>query len=162
MADTTLQRIEKLPENQVAPVLEDVYDSIFRVVPYDDVLASAQAMDELAGLTAIAPEASNVRIPGKDVAAVGRDLLGALARDEATEPFVAEACDRAEADDSLFVGTMIVAGAVVNLTYLVMATDIKVTRDEDGKVKLSAKKKASAPDFIGTMVGNVLSVLKGG
>lgn len=159
MSVETVARVRGLPDNRVAPVLKEVFNTVFSEVPYEPVLAHAQATPELAELTSMTPEQATLRIPGTEAAGVGRELLAAMAEVPALEGFVARACDRVEASDTMFVGTMLVVSALVNLTYLLMATDIQVEQDADGKRTWSVKKPSSPPELIGKVVRQIVGLV---
>lgn len=161
MSSETLSRVQALTDNQVAPVLDDVFNTVFKQVPYEAVLASAEETPELTALTELTADERKARLPGSEVTEVGRELLVAMAEAPALEGFVADSCDRVEASDKMFIGTMIVTSALINLTYLVMATDVEVSQDAQGNKTWSVVKRASPPELIGKMVGHIVGIIPG-
>ena len=148
MSSATIERVQGLAENRLAVVVSDVFDKLFDDLPYAEVQTAAASTPELAALTSLTTDQRRVQVPGAEVADVSRALLVELAGVDTLAPYVEDACDRAEQSDKLFIGAAVTLGALVNLTYVVMATDVKVSRDADGNTTWSVKKKASAPEFI--------------
>ena len=161
MSSETLSRVQALTDHHVAPVLDEVFNTVFKQVPYEAVLASAEDSPELAALTELTVDDRKVRLPGSEVTEVGRELLIAMAEVPALEGFVEDACDRVESSDKMFIGTMIVTSALINLTYLVMATDVEVSQDAQGNKTWSVVKRTSPPEFIAKMVGHIVGIIPG-
>ena len=159
MSSETLSRVQALTDDRVAPVLDDVFNTVFKQVPYAAVLASAEATPELAALTQLTADERRMRLPGSEVTEVGRELLIAMAEAPALEGFIADSLDRVEASHEMFISTLLVASALINLTYLVMATDVEVSQDAQGNRTWSAKKAASPPEFITKIVGHIVGLI---
>ena len=159
MSSETLSRVLALPDNHVAPVMDDVFNRVFEKVPYEAVLASAENTPELAALTRLTAAESSIRLPGMEVTEVGRELLVAMAETPALAGFVAASLNRIEDSDTMVIGTLLVASALINLTYLVMATDVEMSQDAQGNRTWSVKKPTSPPELITKIVGLVAGII---
>ena len=159
MNSETLSRVQALTDKQVAPVLDDLFNTVFEQVPYEAVLANAEETPELGALTGLTADESSARIPGMEVTEVGRELLTAMAEMPALEGFVVDSLDRVVASDKMFIGTLLVASALINLTYLVMAADVEISQDAQGNRTWSVKKPTSPPELITKIVGLVTGII---
>ncbi len=82
-----------------------------------------------------------------------------VAETPALEGFVADSLDRVEASDRMVIGTLLVASALINLTYLVMAADVEISQDAQGNRTWSVKKPTSPPELITKLVGLVTGII---
>ena len=73
--------------------------------------------------------------------------------------FVAASLIRIEDSDTMVIGTLLVASALINLTYLVMATDVEMSQDAQGNRTWSVKKRTAPPELITKLVGLVVDIV---
>ncbi len=145
-------RVGNLSDDQVAAVLGQVYRDIYKEVSAVAVRENGAAEEELRPLLQLDADALEQSLSAQESLALGRVLLAALVEDPQLAPLVAEAMDKADSADEMFVGVVLALGLVVNLTLLVASTEVRITQTAAGKRSWSINKRKADTDLVNAVV----------
>lgn len=157
---TAKSKVEALPNSLVALAVDELFQRVFSTVPADDVDARMKGVPQLDALLAGDEAALDKRFTQGDSLELGRALLASYADDPALSVLVEEACDRAieQNKDKMVIGTLLTVGLVANLTYLIMATSVTVTKRADGQLSWRVEKRSSPPEFMSGILNKLISL----
>ncbi len=123
---TAQQIVSNLDDNQAILMVNKINDRIYAAVDYSTIEQSAKGDDLGNALLEISDDQMNARMDADDSVAVARRFLDSIARDESLSYLVIDAWEEVQNEDSMFVGTVIAVGLVVNLTLFMISSKIKI------------------------------------
>ena len=158
---TTLDIVHDLSDSEVVAVARQLFNEVYTHVPYNEVRGNANAVAELDPLVSL----DNMKLKGalsvNESVYLGRLLLEQYAHDPVLAPLVQESLEKTKKSDNLYVDLILTLGLVVNLTLLVVTTEVSVKKESDGKITWKFAKKKAEPDLVKAVVGPVVDAVKG-
>lgn len=162
--ESAADAVNALPDSLVASAVEELFQQVFADRP-DNELATVkmEGVQELDNIFAKGPEGLEKGLPPKEGIELGRAILSGYATDEALHPLVEQACSKvaeeAATQAPAGMGTLLAAGVVVNLTYLIMTTNVSIQKGKDGKVTWSVSRRAAKPEFVQGVIARLIALV---
>lgn len=124
---TTAQEIvQKLNDNQAVMMLNKVHNRLFTSLDFDILENNVKDKDIGKTLLAIDDEQLDVELDAVVSVRLSREFLESLARDDQLSVFITDAWEEVQNDDSMFIGTVIAIGLMVNLTLFMVSSKIDI------------------------------------
>lgn len=158
--ETTLDIVRDLSDSQVVGVMKELFNLVYKEIPYDSVRANSEAVEEVAPLASLDGEHLDRDLSAAESADLGRLVLEEYANNPDLEPFVQKACDQVRGSDKLVVGVILALGVVVNLTLLVATTSARMVKAADGSKSWSITKTKAKPELVDKVLGPVVEAVK--
>jgi hypothetical protein len=158
--ETTLEIVRDLSDSQVVGVMKELFNLVYKDIPYDSVRANSEAVAEVAPLASLDGEHLDRDLSAEDSAQLGRLVLEEYANNPDLEPFVRQASEDVRGSDKLVVGVILALGVVVNLTLLVATTSARVVKATDGSISWSMTKTKAKPELVEKVVAPVVEAVK--
>lgn len=131
---TTAQEIvENLDDNQVVAMVNRIHNRIYGAVDFATIEKSVKDDNLGNTLLELSDDQLKTEMDAGDSVSVARRFLQSLAQDENLSYLVIDAWEEVQNEDSMFVGTVIAVGLMVNLTLFMISSNIKI---DLGKVKI--------------------------
>jgi hypothetical protein len=135
---TTAQNIVlDLSDNQAVLMVNKIHDRIFNAVEFGTIESQVKDDDDGKALLELNNEQLLVKLDSEVSVRLARKFLESVAQDENLSAVVIDTWEEIQSDDSLFIGTVIAVGLMVNLTLFMISSDIQI---DLGKVKISKGK----------------------
>lgn len=158
--ETTLDIVRDLSDAQVVGVMKELFNLVYKEIPYDSVRANSEAVAEVAQLAHLDSEHLGMDLSAAESAQLGRLVLEEYATNPDLEPFVRQATDQVRGSDKLIVGVILALGVIVNLTLLVATTSARVVKAADGSTSWSVTKTKAKPELVERVVAPVVEAVK--
>jgi len=124
---TTAQDIVKnLNDNQAVKMASNIHDRIFSAVDYDTVEKNTRGDDDGKTLLGLSDDQLKTKFDASTSVELSRNILESISNDEELSAVIADAWEEVQNDDSLFIGTVIVVGLMVNLTLFMISSELEL------------------------------------
>jgi hypothetical protein len=131
---TAQQIVNNLNDNQAIMMVNKIHNRIFSAVDFDTIENNVKGDDDGSTLLGLSDDQLGAELDAGVSVAVARKFLESVAQDEGLSEVITDSWEEVQNDDSMFVGTVIAVGLMVNLTLFMISSNIEI---DLGKVKIS-------------------------
>jgi hypothetical protein len=141
---TAQQIVNNLNDNQAIMMVNKIHNRIFSAVDFDTIENNVKGDDDGSTLLGLSDDQLGAELDAGVSVAVARKFLESVAQDEGLSEVITDSWEEVQNDDSMFVGTVIAVGLMVNLT-LFMISSIGKVKISKGTVDTEAVKAIMEP-----------------
>ena len=157
---TTQQLIQGLSDSQVIEVTKELFNVVYKQVPYTEVRNNSERVAEVDALLTLDSDCLKQEMSAEDSVHFGQLVLMEYAGNPGLAPFVRQAWEKVESSDDLIVGVILALGVVINLTLLMATTSVNIKKDASGNVTWEVGKKQAGPELVKAVIEPLADVAK--
>ena len=131
---TTQDIVKNLNDNQAILMVSKIHDRIFSAVDFSTIEDNVRGNDTGNALLGLNDDQLDIGLEAYISVELARKFLESISGDENLSRIVTDAWEQVENDDSMFVGTVLAVGLMVNLTLFMISSNIEI---DLGKLKIT-------------------------
>ncbi len=129
--------VSTLGDNQAVAMAQRIHNRLFSNIDFADLKQNTQNNADAALLLSLTPQQYELKFDATTSTQLVRQFLTTLANDPETAPIIVDIWQEVTDDDSMFVGTVVAVGLMVNLTLFMISSELEI---DLGKVKIRKAK----------------------
>lgn len=146
--------VSTLSDNQAASLAKRIHNRLFSNIHFADIKENTQNDADAALLLSLTPQQYELKFDANTSTQLVRQFLVTMANDPETAPVIVDTWQEVIEDDSMFVGTVVAVGLMVNLTLFMISSELEVNI---GSLKI--RKKTVDSDAVKAVMEPVKSLL---